>query len=120
MADPSLSYVRRLEESGIVTRCEITTYEPEGSEVCATTDLDDQSLDLVFVVKGEVEEPFWFVGCDLAAGHDPLGPKKKQSDWLHDALLEVPTSSEKLSISFSPSDANEHDVNIRSLRNYRP
>lgn len=41
-----------------------------------------------------------------------------QSDWLHDALLEVPNSSEKLSISFSPSDANE-DRYRRQERNRR-
>ncbi|GAA5993436.1 hypothetical protein JCM10908_002189 [Rhodotorula pacifica] len=69
--------VMLLEESGIVTRCEITTYVPEGL------------LDLAFNDDDKVQRLII------------------KSDWLSDALLEVPSSSEKLSISFSPSDANE-------------
>ncbi|GAA5957389.1 hypothetical protein JCM8115_006975 [Rhodotorula mucilaginosa] len=80
--------VMLLEESGIVTRCEITTYEPEGL------------LDLAFNDEDKIQRLII------------------KSDWLHDALLEVPTSSEKLSISFSPSDANE-DRYRRQERNRR-
>ncbi|GAA5876398.1 hypothetical protein JCM3774_005320 [Rhodotorula dairenensis] len=69
--------VMLLEEGGIVTRCEITTYEPEGL------------LDLAFNDEDKIQRLII------------------KSDWLRDALLEVPTSSEKLSVSFSPSDANE-------------
>ncbi|GAA5836231.1 hypothetical protein JCM5353_002650 [Sporobolomyces roseus] len=61
-----------LEEGGIVTRCELTTYEPEGL------------LDLTFIDQERVQRLIM------------------KSEWLRDALLELPPSSEKLSISFSP------------------
>lgn len=95
-----------LEEGGIVTRCEITTYEPEGL------------LDLAFVDEDKVQRLIIKVSFVLthvcSEGRDARGvltltgfPACTKSDWLRDALLEVPSSSEKLSISFSPSDANE-------------
>ncbi|GJN94659.1 hypothetical protein Rhopal_007742-T1 [Rhodotorula paludigena] len=61
-----------LEESGIVTRCEITSYEPEAL------------LDLAFSDEDKVQRLII------------------KSDWLRDALAELPPSSEKLTISFSP------------------
>ncbi|GAA5858210.1 hypothetical protein JCM8547_005692 [Rhodosporidiobolus lusitaniae] len=61
-----------LEESGIVTRCELTTYEPDGL------------LDLAFPNDERVVRLIM------------------KSEWLRDALLELPPSSEKLSISFAP------------------
>ncbi|GAA5887034.1 hypothetical protein JCM6882_009426 [Rhodosporidiobolus microsporus] len=61
-----------LEESGIVTRCELTTYEPEGLLDLAFPD-DDRVVRLIM-----------------------------KSEWLRDALLELPASSEKVSISFAP------------------
>ncbi|EGU11767.1 Proteophosphoglycan ppg4 [Rhodotorula toruloides ATCC 204091] len=66
--------VMLLEEGGIVTRCEITTYEPEGL------------LDLTFQDEDKVQRLII------------------KSEWLRDALLEVPSSSEKLAISFFPED----------------
>ncbi|GAA5861601.1 hypothetical protein JCM1840_005201 [Sporobolomyces johnsonii] len=65
--------VMLLEESGTVTRCELTTYEPEGL------------LDLAFEDADRVQRLIM------------------KSEWLRDALLELPPSSEKLSISFSPA-----------------
>ncbi|GAA5911344.1 hypothetical protein JCM5296_007331 [Sporobolomyces johnsonii] len=65
--------VMLLEESGTVTRCELTTYEPEGL------------LDLAFEDADRVQRLIM------------------RSEWLRDALLELPPSSEKLSISFSPA-----------------
>ncbi|GAA5947727.1 hypothetical protein JCM3765_001054 [Sporobolomyces pararoseus] len=62
-----------LEESGIVTRCELTTYEPEGL------------LDLNFTAHERVQRLII------------------KSEWLRDALLELPPTSEKLTISFSPA-----------------
>ncbi|GAA5920386.1 hypothetical protein JCM1841_003367 [Sporobolomyces salmonicolor] len=64
--------VMLLEESGTVTRCELTTYEPEGL------------LDLAFEDADRVQRLIM------------------KSEWLRDALLELPPSSEKLTISFSP------------------
>ncbi|GAA5821102.1 hypothetical protein JCM3770_005518 [Rhodotorula araucariae] len=64
-----------LEEGGIVTRCEITTYEPEGL------------LDLAFVDEAKVQR--------LVI----------KSEGLRDALSELPPSSEKLTFSFSPPAA---------------
>ncbi|BGP52426.1 checkpoint clamp complex protein Rad1 [Rhodotorula kratochvilovae] len=64
-----------LEEGGIVTRCEITTYEPEGL------------LDLAFADEAKVQR--------LVI----------KSDGLRDALSELPPSSEKLTFSFSPPSA---------------
>ncbi|GAA5833511.1 hypothetical protein JCM11251_003515 [Rhodosporidiobolus azoricus] len=61
-----------LEESGIVTRCELTTYEPDGLLDLAFPD-DERVVRLII-----------------------------KSEWLRDALLELPSSSEKLSISFAP------------------
>ncbi|BGP58653.1 checkpoint clamp complex protein Rad1 [Rhodotorula sphaerocarpa] len=81
--------VMLLEESGIVTRCEITTYEPEGL------------LDLAFHDEEKVQRLII------------------KSDWLRDALLEVPSSSEKLSISFAPSDANEVRYRQRQAKRAR-
>ncbi|GAA5847550.1 hypothetical protein JCM9279_005290 [Rhodotorula babjevae] len=64
--------VMLLEEGGIVTRCEITTYEPEGL------------LDLAFPDSDKVQRMII------------------KSDGLRDALAELPPSSEKLTFSFSP------------------
>ncbi|GAA6009870.1 hypothetical protein JCM10207_002140 [Rhodosporidiobolus poonsookiae] len=64
-----------LEESGIVTRCELTTYEPEGLLDLAFPD-DDRVVRLIM-----------------------------KSEWLRDALAELPASSDKLSISFAPPSA---------------
>ncbi|TNY21469.1 Rad1/Rec1/Rad17 [Rhodotorula diobovata] len=64
--------VMLLEEGGIVTRCEITTYEPEGL------------LDLAFPDSAKVLRMII------------------KSDGLRDALSELPPSSEKLTFSFSP------------------
>ncbi|BGP21082.1 checkpoint clamp complex protein Rad1 [Rhodosporidiobolus nylandii] len=64
--------VMLLEESGIVTRCELTTYEPDGM------------LDLAFPVEDQV------------------------SEWLRDALADLPPSSEKLTISFAPPHLVSH------------
>ncbi|CEQ40850.1 SPOSA6832_02507 [Sporobolomyces salmonicolor] len=64
--------VMLLEESGTVTRCELTTYEPDGL------------LDLAFEDADRVQRLIM------------------KSEWLRDALLELPPSSEKLTISFSP------------------
>ncbi|GAA6030484.1 hypothetical protein JCM8097_006170 [Rhodosporidiobolus ruineniae] len=61
-----------LEESGIVTRCELTTYEPDGLLDLAFPD-DERVVRLVM-----------------------------KSEWLRDALHELPTSSEKITISFAP------------------
>ncbi|GAA6005884.1 hypothetical protein JCM11491_004049 [Sporobolomyces phaffii] len=69
--------VMLLEESGIVTRCELTTYEPDGL------------LDLNFKPEERVQRLIMM------------------SEWLRDALLELPPTSDKLSISFSPPPIEE-------------
>ena len=71
--DLSEEGVSRLEESGIVTRCEITTYEPE------------QMLDITFDDSTRVQKLIM------------------KSEWLKDALTEVEANCDKLVFSFSPS-----------------
>ncbi|GAA5935409.1 Rad17p [Sporobolomyces koalae] len=72
-----------LEESGIVTRCELTTYEPEGL------------LDLRFIDEDRVQRLIM------------------KSEWLSDALHELPPTSDKLSISFSPAPEVMYDEDRR-------
>ncbi|ORY37884.1 Rad1/Rec1/Rad17 [Leucosporidium creatinivorum] len=62
-----------LEESGIVTRCEITTYEP------------DTLMDLAFDDDTRVQKLIM------------------KSEWLRDAFLELDPSSEKVAFMFSPA-----------------
>lgn len=90
----SRSRTHRLEEGGIVTRCEITTYEPEGL------------LDLTFQDEEKVQRLIIKVRPRrfLTALVSDLTYASTQSEWLRDALLEVPSSSEKLAISFFPED----------------
>ncbi|SCV67375.1 BQ2448_6021 [Microbotryum intermedium] len=63
-----------LEEGGIVTRCEITTYEPD--ELMELF-FDDQDRVMKFIMK---------------------------SEWLADAFTELDPSSDRVSFSFSPSN----------------
>ncbi|GAA5898009.1 uncharacterized protein JCM6883_000891 [Sporobolomyces salmoneus] len=72
--------IMMLEESGIVTRCELTAYEPEGL------------LDLQFSAEQGVQRLIM------------------KSEWLRDALLELPPTSDKLTITFSPPpERDEYD-----------
>ncbi|KAM0747330.1 Rad1-domain-containing protein [Meredithblackwellia eburnea MCA 4105] len=63
-----------LEESGILTRCEITTYEP------------DPLMELPFDDESKIQKLIM------------------KSAWLRDALQEIDPSSEKLTITFSPAE----------------
>ncbi|KAL8278047.1 hypothetical protein RQP46_009507 [Phenoliferia psychrophenolica] len=62
------------EESGIVTRCEITTYEP------------DELMDLPFDDDAKIQKLIM------------------KSEWLRDAFNEIDPSSEKITITFSPAE----------------
>lgn len=107
----------RLEESGIVTRCEITTYEPEGLLDLAFHDEEKVQRLIIKVRLTRPIHPTPFSKADTLVAHDRPAPP--QSDWLRDALLEVPSSSEKLSISFAPSDANEERYRQRQAKRAR-
>ncbi|GAA5970331.1 hypothetical protein JCM11641_001666 [Rhodosporidiobolus odoratus] len=78
-----------LEESGIVTRCELTTYEPDGL------------LSLPFPAE------------------DQLVRLIMKSEWLRDALHELPPSSERLTISFAPPHLVHHAGTNRYKRRRR-
>jgi len=96
-----LSLAHRLEESGIVTTVELTSYEPEGL------------LDLNFTANERVQRLIMKV-CNLSSRSILISVSNllnlvDQSEWLRDALLELPPTSEKLTISFSPAPEEDMD-----------
>lgn len=84
----------RLEEDGMITQCELTTYEP------------DPLMELAFDDAGKVQKVI------MKARFHPPEPRSmmilirqcSQSEWLRDAFAEIDPSSEKLSIAFSPPE----------------
>ncbi|KAK4698220.1 cell cycle checkpoint protein, partial [Phenoliferia sp. Uapishka_3] len=82
-----------LEESGIVTRCEITTYEPD---TLMDLSFDDDARVLKLIMK--VSTPLFLLRyLAHSAPHH-------QSEWLRDAFNEIDPSSEKITITFSPAE----------------
>ncbi|SGY90573.1 BQ5605_C039g11816 [Microbotryum silenes-dioicae] len=89
-----------LEEGGIVTRCEITTYEPDD---LMELFFDDQDRVMKFIMKVKAS-------CSMKNRPGPETsdsrylPIPSQSGWLADAFSELDPSSDRVSFSFSPSN----------------